>query len=205
MTNVAQPSDDLPVRRGRGRPRNPETDRRITAAAAELMLHRGFDKMTVDDVAAKAGVGKATVYRRWPSKEDLAVAAMEEIYSAELPDPDTGSIRGDLTESFRNVLNFVNSPEGEAYFRMSMAESIRDPRIAALYRASTERAEESAGLMYQRAIARGEVRGDIDIAVVVQWLGGLLGARAITHRPLPQSDDVDGLVEFTLRGILATR
>jgi AcrR family transcriptional regulator len=169
------------------------------------MLQRGFDKMTVDDVAARAGVGKATVYRRWPSKEDLAVAAMEEIYSAELPDPDTGSIRGDLTENFRNVLNFVNSPEGEAYFRMSMAESIRDPRIAALYRASTERAEETAALMYERGIARGEVRPDIDIPTVVQWLGGLLGARAITHRKLPQSDDVDRLVEFTLRGILANR
>ncbi len=204
MTNSGTtPSEDTPVRRGRGRPRNPETDQRIKSAAAELMLHRGFDKMTVDHVAAKAGVGKATVYRRWPSKEDLAVAAMKEIYSVELPDPDTGSIRGDLTENFRNVLNFVNSPEGEAYFRMSMAESIRDPRIAALYRASTERAEETAALMYERAIARGEVRADIDIPVVVQWLGGLIGARAIVHRPLPQSDALEVLVEFTLRGILA--
>ena len=205
MTSAADepPEQQTPVRRGRGRPRNPETDHKITAAAAELMLHRGFDKMTVDDVAAKAGVGKATVYRRWPSKEDLAVAAMEQIYSVELPDPDTGSIRDDLTESFRSVLRFVNSQEGESYIRMSMAESIRDPRIAALYRASTERAEGTAARMYERAIERGEVRPDIDIPVIVQWLGGLIGARAITHRPLPQVEDVDALVEFTLRGILA--
>ena len=204
MSNRVDDSpEQTPVRRGRGRPRNPETDQKITAAAAELMLHRGFDKMTVDDVAARAGVGKATVYRRWPSKEDLAVAAMAQIYSMELPDPDTGSIRTDLRESFRNVLGFVNSPEGESYIRMSMAESIRDPRIAALYRASTERAEESAARMYERAIERGEVRADIDVPMVVQWLGGLIGARAITHRPLPQVEDVDALVEFTLRGILA--
>ena len=58
--------------------RRPTT--RITAAAAELMLQRGFDRTTVDDVASRAGVGKATVYRRWPSKEDLAVAAMETLY-----------------------------------------------------------------------------------------------------------------------------
>lgn len=192
-----------PVRRGRGRPRDPETDKRITAAAAELMLLRGFDKMTVDDVATKAAVGKATVYRRWPSKDDLAVAAMEELYAAEIPAPDTGSIRGDLVESFRSVLTFVNSPEGEAYFRTSMAESVRDERIAALYRASSERVEEATVAMYRRAIARGEVRPDVDLSVAVQWLGGLIGSRAITHRPLPQVEDVGALVDFALKGILA--
>src|SRR6201995_6119515 len=80
-----------PARRGRGRPRDPATDEKITKAAAELMLQRGYDRTTVDDVADRAGVGKATVYRRWPSKEDLAVAAMETLYSAEMPQPDTGS------------------------------------------------------------------------------------------------------------------
>ena len=204
MTNVVEThASEAPVRRGRGRPRNPETDTRITEAAAELMLERGFDKMTVDDVAARAGVGKATVYRRWPSKEDLAVAAMQEIYSAEIPDPDSGSIRSDLVESFRNVLGFVNSPAGQAYLRMSIAESVRDPRIAALYRASTERAEDQACRMYERAIARGEVRDDIDLLATVQWLGGLLAARAITNRPMPTVDDVEMLVDFTLNGIHA--
>lgn len=195
--------EDQSVRRGRGRPRNPETDHRITVAAAELMLRRGYDKMTVDDVAARAGVGKATVYRRWPSKEDLAVAAMEAIYSSELPDPDTGTLEGDLIESFTKALAFVNSPQGEAYLRMSIAESIRDPRIAALYRASTDRAEETAARMYRRGIERGEVRPDIDIDIAVQWLGGIIGIRAITHRPLPQVGDVKALVKFAMDGIRA--
>lgn len=168
------------------------------------MLQRGFDKMTVDDVAAKAGVGKATVYRRWPSKEDLAVAAMEEIYSVEIPEPDTGSVRDDLVRSFSDVLVFVNSPEGEAYLKMSIAESIRDPRIAALYRASTERAEQRAARMFERAIERGEIRADIDVPSVVQWLGGLIAVRAITNRPLPAVDEVNGLVRFTLEGVVAT-
>jgi AcrR family transcriptional regulator len=191
------------VRRGRGRPRNPETDRRITTAAAELMLLRGFERMTVDDVAAKAGVGKATVYRRWPSKDDLAVAAMAEIYATEMPDVDTGSIRTDLKQSLVTALSFVNSPRGQAYLRTSMAEAVRDERIAALYRASAERVEANAAKMYERAIARGEVRADIDLSVVVQWVGGLIAMRAITHRPLPELEDVDALVDFTLRGVLA--
>jgi AcrR family transcriptional regulator len=189
------------VRRGRGRPRDPGTDDRITRAAAELLLQRGFDRTTVDDVAARAGVGKATVYRRWPSKEDLAVAAMETLYSAEMPEPDTGSIRTDLATSYRAVLTFVNTPEGEAYLRTSIAESVRDGRIAALYRSSTERREQQSRRTFEKAIARGEVRPDIDVDSAVQWLGGLLAIRAITHRPMPRVDDAEVLVEFTLHGI----
>jgi len=210
MTTSPLPSDrdagaraDLPVRRGRGRPRDPETDERITTAAAELMLQRGFDRTTVDDVAARAGVGKATVYRRWPSKEDLAVAAMETLYSAEMPEPDTGSIETDLAESYRAVLLFVNTPEGAAFMRTSIAESVRDSRIAELYRASTERREAYSRATFERAIRRGEVRPDIDVDSAVQWLGGLLAIRAITHRPMPGVDEVDSLVAFTLRGVRA--
>ncbi len=193
---------DQPVRRGRGRPRDPKTDERIIEAAADLLRERGFERMTVDDVAARAGVGKATVYRRWPSKDDLAVAAMERLYSVEMPQPDTGSIRGDLAESYRAVLTFVGSPQGSAYLKMSIAESVRDERIAALYRKATERAEDQARVMYLRAIERGEVRGDVDLDCCVQWLGGLIAVRAITNRPLPALSDVPHLVEMTIRGIL---
>jgi AcrR family transcriptional regulator len=195
-------TDEQPVRRGRGRPRDPETDARITSAAAELLLQRGFDRTTVDDVAARAGVGKATVYRRWPSKEDLAVAAMQSLYSTEMPEPDTGAIRTDLAESYRSVLTFVNTPGGAAFLRTSIAESVRDDRIAALHRSSTEQREQQTRVTFERAVARGEVRPDIDVDAAVQWLGGLLAIRAITHRPMPTVEDVDKLVEFTLRGVL---
>jgi AcrR family transcriptional regulator len=202
MSLDAQPDqEDRQVRRGRGRPRDPKTDERIITAAAELLRERGFERMTVDDVAAEAGVGKATVYRRWPSKDDLAVAAMQRLYTVEVPDVDTGSLRGDLTESFRSVLVFVGSPQGEAYLKMSIAESVRDERIAALYRMATERAEQSAKKMYLRAVERGEIRDDIDLDYPVQWLGGLLAVRAITNRPFPTLADLPQLVDMTLRGI----
>jgi len=165
------------------------------------MLERGFERTTVDDVAARAGVGKATVYRRWPSKEDLAVAAMETLYTAEIPEPDTGAIRTDLAASYRAVLTFVNTPQGAAFLRRSIAESVRDERIAALYRESTERREDQSRETFRRAIERGEVRADVDIDVTVQWLAGLLANRAITHRPMPGVDEVDALVAFTLRGV----
>ncbi|MGZ4493773.1 MAG: TetR/AcrR family transcriptional regulator [Nocardioides sp.] len=200
---TATTPDDPPVRRGRGRPRDPATDTRITNAAAELMLHRGFDRMTVDDVAARAGVGKATVYRRWPSKDDLAVAAMGTLFAAEIPEPDTGTLAEDLRLSYQHVLVFLNSPEGAAFLRMSIAESVRDERIAALYRESTQRREAEARRTFERARERGEVRPDADLDLAVQWLGGLLATRCITGRPLPTLDDLDDLVAFTLRGVQA--
>ena len=87
--------------------------------------------------------------------------------------------------------------------RTSIAESVRDDRIAALHRSSTERREAQSRRTFERAIARGEVRPDIDVDSAVQWLGGLLAIRAITHRPMPKLEEAGALVEFTLRGILA--
>lgn len=200
---VSTPTETHPARRGRGRPRDPRTDDRIITAAADLMRRRGFERMTVDDVAAQAGVGKATVYRRWPSKDDLAVAAMDRLYSVEIPEVDTGTLRGDLTATYTSVLTFLGTPEGEAYLRMCITESVRDPRIAALYRAATEQAEAQARKMYLRAIDRGEARDDADLDVCVQWLGGLVASRAIMNRPLPTLADVDSLVDLSLRGVLA--
>lgn len=194
--------DDTTVRRGRGRPRNPGTDERITAAAAELILQHGFEGTTMDDVAARAGVGKATVYRRWPSKEDLAVAAVETLYAEEFPEPDTGSVVSDLRGSYLTILTFLNTVQGAAFMRLCIAESVRDERIAALYRSSLERREMASRATFERGIRRGEVRPDIDIDTAVQWLGGLLALRAITQRPMPTVDDVDALVSFTLRGVL---
>jgi AcrR family transcriptional regulator len=189
------------VRRKRGRPRDPEADGRILAAASSLILLRGFESMTVDEVASNAGVGKATVYRRWSRKEDLAVAAMEQLYHDEMPAPDTGSISGDLHAMFSSVLTFVNSPAGTDYVRTTIKESMRDERIATLYREANHRAESGAVAVFARGIARGEVREDVHIDGAVQFLGSLVAMRAITGQEMPGLDEVDQLVELLLHGI----
>lgn len=191
----------LPVVRRRGRPRDPQADVRILEAAATLILARGYDAMTVDDVATSAHVGKATVYRRWARKEDLAVAAMERIYASEIPTPDTGSLRGDLLAGFTATLAFANSPLGSAYLRTAIAESVRDPRISALYRSASEKAEHSAHSIYQRAIDRGEIHPDTDLTWVERFLGGILAACVVTGRPVPRVSEAPALVELVLGGL----
>ena len=161
--------------------------------------------MTVDEVASNAGVGKATVYRRWARKEDLAVAAMEQLYRDEMPAPDTGTIRGDLLAMYSAVLTFVNSTAGADYVRTTIKESMRDERICSLYQAARERAEEGSVRVLQRAMDRGEVRREIHLEAAVQFLGGLVSARAVGGEPMPTLDEVDLLVDFVLHGISTRR
>jgi AcrR family transcriptional regulator len=191
------------ARRKRGRPRDPEADARILAAASSLILLRGYESMTVDEVASSAGVGKATVYRRWSRKEDLAVAAMEQLYRDEMPAPDTGSIRGDLRAMYTSVLTFVNSPAGTDYVRTTIKESMRDERIATLYREANDRAEQSSYTVFRRAIERGEVRPDINLEAAVQFIGSLVAMRAVNAHPMPPMEELDELVDFVLKGIQA--
>lgn len=193
----------VPVRRKRGRPRDPLADGRILDAAAALILEHGYDNMTVDEVAARAKVGKATVYRRWAKKEDLAVAAMKQLYDEQMPTPDTGHIRSDLRASIASVLAFAHSRAGAAYLRTCIAESVRDPRIAALYREANDRAEAGAVLMFRRAVQRGQVRADANVGAAVQIVAGILTVRTITSRPLPRTDELESLVDLVLRGCVA--
>ena len=196
----AQPDEPAAPRR-KGRPRDASADERILAAAAQLILTRGFDNMTVDEVAATARAGKATVYRRWAGKEDLAFAALEQLYSTELPIPDTGSLREDLRLSTRQALEFSASETGRAYTRMTVAESLRDPRVGALYTAAFEGQEAAARAMFQRGIDRGELRPDFRMDFAVDWFAGLMILYAIIDRPIPSPDEADEFIDFVLEGI----
>src|ERR1700739_1763967 len=81
---------------GRGRPRSVEADRAILAATVDLLASRGLAAMSIEEIAARAGVGKATIYRRWPSKGLLALDAFVTEFRAQQPLPDTGTLRGDM-------------------------------------------------------------------------------------------------------------
>ncbi|MET7282950.1 TetR/AcrR family transcriptional regulator [Kribbella sp. NPDC005582] len=189
----------------RGRPRDPEAEPRIRRYAVQLLLERGFDGMTVDDVAEAAGVGKATIYRRWASKEELANDAMADLFDFEIPDADTGSLAGDLREVYGNALALVNSEAGVALMRLGITEANRDERSAAIYRSLIDRRIALTRAALERAWARGEpVRRDADPVMMVQWLSGLFVLRILLNEPMPAVAEADRLVELTLRVIQET-
>ncbi|MFB6724501.1 TetR/AcrR family transcriptional regulator [Kribbella sp. NPDC056345] len=186
----------------RGRPRDPDAEPRIRRYAVQLLLERGFDGMTVDDVAEAAGVGKATIYRRWASKEQLANDAMADLFDIEIPDADTGSLAGDLLEVYGNALAFVNNPAGVNLMRLGISEANRDERSAAIYRSLIDRRIELTKAALERAWARGEpIRRSADPVLMVQWLSGLFVLRILLNEPMPAVADADHLVELTLRVI----
>jgi AcrR family transcriptional regulator len=186
----------------RGRPRDPDAEPRIRACALDLLLERGFDKMTVDDVADAAGVGKATIYRRWPSKEQLAYDALTMMFDTEVPEPDTGSFEEDIRLLYTEAISFVGTKAGRAMVRLGITEATRDPAVAQIYTDFLKRRVDACERRLERARKRGEpIREGIDPAVQVEWLTGLLVVRVITGAEMFSADDVEQLVAVTMHGV----
>ena len=159
-----------------GRPRDPSRDGVIRAAILSLLAEVGYGALTMDAVAAEAGVGKATIYRRWRTKEDLVVDTISAINRAEMPVPDTGSLEGDLREMLHAVVASMNGPNGAA--TQSLLSTIpHHPALAEAFR------EGPLGIWRQgfdQIFARAEARGELR-----PGLAGTVVAEAITA-PLVQ-------------------
>src|SRR5437667_2131141 len=120
----------IPTRPKRGRPRSGRTEKAILRAASELVASSGLADMTIEGVAARAGVGKASIYRRWPSKGALAFDATLDEYLAAQPTRDTGSLEGDLLATARDWIRSVKrSPSGRT-LKGLIAEVQSDPGLA---------------------------------------------------------------------------
>ena len=117
-----------------GRPRDPQVDAAIRQATLDLLVEEGFARMSIEGVASRAGVGKATIYRRWDHKTALVVDAIHELLSPHLNWPHTDDIRADLEAIFTHVLNKMRGLEGELMAAV-VSELVRNPELAATVRA----------------------------------------------------------------------
>jgi AcrR family transcriptional regulator len=153
-----------------GRPRSPEAQRAILDAALDLFVEQGYEAMSMEGIAARAGVGKTTIYRRWPSKEDLIVDAIDElIFDVEAPD--TGSVRDDLVEMLVTVqTTFTTSRAGEVFPRMAGHVAGASP----LGRVYLQRVIEPRFALLQGVIGRGVDRGQLPAGVDPDLLRALL-------------------------------
>src|SRR5689334_5908035 len=123
------PAPEVNVARKPGRPRSEEAHGAILDAAIQLIREVGYDALTMDAIATRAGVGKATVYRRWSTKETLAAEAVERIMRA-IPVPDTGTVEGDLRRMMRNTLDMYRDPASGALLSGLVAAMARSELIA---------------------------------------------------------------------------
>ena len=200
IAEPAQPAQPAP----RGRPRSARAHAAVLKAAVGLLLERGLDAVSMDAVAARAGVSKATIYRWWPTKESLALDALYTEWSAAAPVPrDTGSLRGDLIELLSPWAEFVGSQQPYArVIAALLAEARADPAFAAEYRQHViEPRRDQAREIFGRAIERGEVRAGVDLEVALDLIYGPLYLRLLQgHAPLDDSF-VEAAIDLALAGI----
>jgi AcrR family transcriptional regulator len=172
--------------RGVGRPRSAEADLSILEAATTLLAERGLAGMSMEEVAARAGVGKATVYRRWPSRGALALDAFMSEFRSQLTVPDTGSLRGDLFASLRAWCRAVSKTRAGRMLAGLIAEAQRDPQLAVAWRERVfEPLREQQKSLVARAARRGEIALDTDADVVLDLVFGAAYHRLLQgHLPL---------------------
>ena len=182
-----------------GRPRSEEAHQAILDATLELLAEVGFSALTVEGVASRAGVGKATIYRRWASKLPLVVEAFGGLPALE--DADTGSVERDLKTMLRAYMELfhktplgtvVPSLAGERFHNSELSKSFepvmkdrRQPLVRAL----------------QRGVARGELPKDLDLELAADLVVGPIAVRLFfTGRPL-HPEIVDPIVDLALAGL----
>lgn len=165
-----------------GRKRDHSRDGAILDATLDVLAEEGYDGMTVDMVAARAKAGKATLYRRWPSKSELVIDAVACMKGASLDPaslPDTGTLRGDLVA----LIKTPAIADGQRKMRIMAGIAtmiIRSPELAEVARrAFVEPRAEVTRALVRRAIARGEVAADVDVETIAMISPAMVAYRSL--------------------------
>jgi AcrR family transcriptional regulator len=192
-----------PAPRARGRPRSEQAERAIIDAALDVFAETGIGGLCIERVAARAGVGKATIYRRWPGKEELLLDALSTIREP-MPEPAGKSVRDDLITMLDSMRVHWTDPRRGPLLALMLGEGPRYPRLMDRYMASVvEPRREIIRSVLRRGIATGELRGDTDVETCLYMLTGALLGRAGFGRRRVESGFCGRIVDELLAGIAA--
>jgi AcrR family transcriptional regulator len=157
----------------RGRPRSDRVHRAILDAARELLIRDGYTRLRLEHVAAAAGVGKATIYRRWPSKEDLAQALVRDLAAPHLAIEDVGDTREELCACVMNPLRAITDTNFGPVIRALLSQIAGNPKLGDPFRATVVQVRrDQVAAVIARGIARGDLRPDLDADVATELLVG---------------------------------
>lgn len=155
-------------------------------ATLELLAERGFAGLTVEGIAARAGVSKATIYRHWPTLPQLVLDAVTSCLERVDP-PDTGSLRRDLVEVLRRLVRTLTSSTVGSVLPALVDGSERNPELADLHRQLSAHRRETMNGVLRRGIERGDVRPDLDVELTAELLAGpVFYRRLVARSPLPR-------------------
>ena len=167
----------------------------------------GYGRLSIEAVARRASVGKPAIYRRWRSKQDMAVALISEVAWAHLDMPDTGSLEGDVIAFLRAEYAVLNDPLAKAIIPDLLGEANRNPALgAALLRAVRDPRRTRAAAIIRRAIERGEVADTLNPDLALDVLAGPLYWRlAVVHQPLNDDEELVQLAQMVMGGLANRR
>ena len=184
-----------------GRPRDARVEAAVAEATRAVLAEHGFGGATVEAIAARAGVGKATIYRRWPSREALLLGVM----SAEVPAlacPDTGSLREDLVAVFGALAEQVATSGPASYLSDVIGEAARNPAMAESFQRIITARRSVCGVAVQRAADRGDLRPDVDVDLVIDLVSGAIFYRKLFALSTSDRAHVERIVDAVLHGVL---
>ena len=187
-------------KRSPGRPRSEQARLAILRSTLKLLGENGFSDLTIEDVAAHASVGKATVYRWWPNKAALIADAFASSTTRKLHFPDTGSVCTDMSQQMRQVVKIFRSRRGRIVSAiLGAGQSDRD-LIAAFRERFLKPRRQEAYATLRRGIQRGELRADVDMDLLLDSLYGPIYMRFLIRHDKLTSDFVDRLCKLVLGG-----
>jgi len=182
---------------GRGRPRDRSLDARILDQLLALLASRGYAGLTLDELAARSGVAKTTILRRWPSKAAVAAAGVERLALQSVDVPDSGTLRGDLHALLHGAAETFVRGNGQFVPRL-LREAGHHPEIADLLFTVIHTRRQAYRRALAHAIARGELAPSVDQELMIDLLIGPIWTRLlITHDPIT-AEYVDSVVAAAL-------
>ena len=183
-----------------GRPRSEEAHQAILDATLALLGEVGYSALTVEGVAQRAGVGKATIYRRWSSKLPLVVEAFSALPGFE--DVDTGSLRRDLKETLRRYIEAFNATALGTVFPSLAGERAHNPELSKMIDPVARARREPFVRIFERARARGEISDDVDLGLAADLVVGPISVTLFFRGGTLSPKMVDPIVDLALYGIL---
>ncbi|MFD0674684.1 TetR/AcrR family transcriptional regulator [Cohnella sp. GCM10027633] len=185
----------------RGRPRNVEAQHAILAASYALLLEGGFQAVTVDKIADRAQVSKATIYKWWPNKAAVVMEGYLHAATARLPVPDTSSAMADLRVHASNLAGFLTSREGKIITEL-LGEGQFDAGLAEAYRTRffAPRRLEARGLL-EKGVRLGELKPGLDVDVCIDLLYGPIFYRLLVTGATLDEAYVSRLIDFAFEGL----
>jgi AcrR family transcriptional regulator len=200
-TGAGSGQDPVPAQRRPGRPRSERAEQAIIEAALALFAESGVEGLCIEQVAARAGVGKATIYRRWPGKEDLLLDALASLKTP-LPEPGGLSVREDLIALLEAMSTDTADPRRTREFALLLGEGQNYPRLLARYQQTVvEPRREVFRQVLRLGAANGELRADIDVDAALFMLVGAVMVRGKYEPEVISPEYATRVVDELLRGL----